>query len=307
MVRHLFVMPLKKNNLDQVKILIANKADMNIKYNGEPLLIQAINANSIDLVTILLDAGCDYTVTDNSKRNILNIASDICGTPLLNLLLTKCPKIDVNCLDPHDGYSVLYNACYYGSSDEIIQQLLNMGANPNIRNNNGGNRTPLMKACENNSIDIVKLFLKYPAIDLTITDSLGNGNTALRYAEQQKNNKIVQLLKNHNRPKKIFDKDGTEKIMPIVKKPLYNIKVFCDEVPVPDTITIEGNTSVNCLVWNPTAENWDKYVMYRPEKFTVEVVLGKMACHECPELGLIQFDQLTMPDGTVRSHADLYQ
>lgn len=292
-------------NLPQINVLIANKADLNVKCDGESLFIYAINNELIDIVELLLDAGCDYTVTDKKGRNISHLATNYeINTPLLNLVLTKCPRIDINCLDPNDGCSVLYNVCYFRQPVEVVQRLLTMGANSNIQTKNT-RTTPLMMACEKNSIDVVKVFLKHPNIDINIKNK--SNMTALEYAEKYGCNVIVQLLKNHNGPKKIFDKDGTEKVMPIVKKPLYNIKVFCDKVPVPLIITIEGNTSINCLVWNPTAENWDNKVICRPEKFTVEFVPDKMSCHECPELGLIQFDQLTMPDGTVRSYADLYQ
>ena len=53
--------------------------------------------------------------------------------------------------------------------DNIVEEFLKLGANPNIQNNKGV--TPLMLFCANNNVNAVKVILRYhPDIDLALKD-----------------------------------------------------------------------------------------------------------------------------------------
>ena len=57
--------------------------------------------------------------------------------------------------------------------DNIVEEFLKLGADPNIQNNNGV--TPLMLFCANNNVNAVKAILRYhPDIDLSLTDRWGH-------------------------------------------------------------------------------------------------------------------------------------
>ena len=295
----------ENNKLEQVKILIENKADLNIKYDNTPLLVYAITQGYIEVIELLLNSGCDYTATNKSKKNILHIACDIRSSRMFKMLLRKCPNINIHEFNPMSNFSILSDAIYGKMDTESIQILFDMGADPNIKNKTDTGNTSLIVACIENRVDIVKLFLEHPKIDINIKNNYKD--TALDIANNRKLTDIVNLLKNHNSPKKMFNKDGQEHLVPIVKKPLFNIEVYCSEIPVPTLITIAANTKLNCLIWNPAEEKWNPGVIFRDENLTVEVIDGKMCCHKCPEVGFVQFDELTMSDGTVRKSVDLYE
>jgi len=62
---------------------------------------------------------------------------------------------------------------------EVVKILLENGANPNIANDGG--LTPLMSAVWKEEIEPVKVLVRHPGIDLTITDH--EGSTALEMGE----------------------------------------------------------------------------------------------------------------------------
>lgn len=292
------------DKLDQVQILIENKADLGVTWSGKKLLAYAITNQKFDLVKLLIDGGIEYTAEKLKEEQILNLALNK-SSKIFKLLLAKWPILDVIEHMPPGYCSILYNVSYYLKDPEIIQMLFDIGVNPNIKNNTEHGSTPLINACECNEIEIVKLFLKHPAIDINITNN--RGINALKAAVGH--TEIIQLLKEHmvTPSNKIFNKDGKEYVIPIEKKPLFNVEILCTNVPVPLTITIPQNAPLPCVVWNPTAETWNKEVITYDTSFTIEVIDKQAICHNHPELGFIKFDQLTMPDGTVRTHADLYQ
>ena len=293
----------EKNNMEQIKLLLELGADVNNKCKECPLLIHAIHNKNIEIVKLLLDHGADYMVKDG-KKNILNIAS-MRNADLFTLLLNKCPGVDINSCDGDDACSILFYVSTQFRNVDLTQRLLDMGANPNIQNNTFVGNTPLIRACEDGLIDIVKIFLKHPNIDINIKNK--HGETALMKATSYARTEIIDLLKNHNGPKKMFDKDGKEQLVPVCKKPLFNIKVFCQQIPTPTLITIPADTSLECLIWNSATEQWTAGCVSHKENYTIEVTDGKMICHECDKVGFIQFDQLIMADGTMRKHVDLYE
>jgi ankyrin repeat protein len=103
-----------------VKVLLANKADLNAQNKGgwSPLM-SAASADHPEIVKRLLAAGANPNLKDNQDRTALN--------------------------------------CAIGNSPEIFQALLAAGINPNTENSQG--RTPLSYVVEKDGSEIVKLLL----------------------------------------------------------------------------------------------------------------------------------------------------
>ena len=73
--------------------------------------------------------------------------------------------------------------------DNIVEEFLKLGADPNIQNNNGV--TPLMLFCANNNVNAVKAILRYhPDIDLALKDCWGH--QAIDYCFQKEVRDLLQ-------------------------------------------------------------------------------------------------------------------
>nr|NDG06401.1 ankyrin repeat domain-containing protein [Oxalobacteraceae bacterium] len=73
---------------------------------------------------------------------------------------------------------------------ELIQTLLNAGADPNERNQNG--TTALMMAAEHNHISVVRVLLHNPKTQVNVKDSVGRD--ALSYSAARGNLEMFALL-----------------------------------------------------------------------------------------------------------------
>ena len=73
--------------------------------------------------------------------------------------------------------------------DNIVEEFLKLGADPNIQNNNGV--TPLMIACAANNVLFIQTVLKFhPDVDLTIRDRWGH--QAIDYCFQKEVRDLLQ-------------------------------------------------------------------------------------------------------------------
>ena len=278
-----------KNNFDQTKFLIENKADVNTKYKGDTLLIYAVYFGYTEIVKLLLDTECDHTIPNDRGDNIFHLASAKPNQEIFKILLKKFPQMDVNLYDSC-GCSLLYNVVSCTNDTETIKILFSMKADPNIKNKLRPWYTPI-EACNHNcKKNIVELFLQHPDIDINSTSEV-----------------IKKYIAAKERASMVFNKDG--KSYPLIKsnKPLFTVEALCDEIPLSILITIPENTSVDCVNWNAKEETWTKQTILHTEKYTIEIIAnGKIRYHNHPDLGYIQFDQLTMPDGTVKTRDDIY-
>lgn len=107
-----------------------------------------------------------------------------------------------------NGMSLLHFATYFGNVGFAIH-LLNDGWNPNIRDKDGNNSTPLSYACIRGQIEIVSLLLEFGA-DITAIDD--NGDTALHDACYYGHFEIVKLLLKHHAKRRVQNK---QRIRPI--------------------------------------------------------------------------------------------
>jgi ankyrin repeat protein len=129
----------------------------------------------------LIDAITDVNIIKNYKSG--NFDKEM--RKIISLLpkVKDCQSIDLN------GKTALHHAI---GSVEVMEALLNASFSPalNVQDNNGD--TPLMNACAENRIDVIKLLLENKAK----TEMRNNqGYTALiKTVEYSKSNEIIQLL-----------------------------------------------------------------------------------------------------------------
>lgn len=309
---------LLNKRLKQFKLLVEKGADLNIEHDGHTLLSTVINNRNIDHTKLLLKHGCDYNMKISRNENALYMACRMGNKEIMKLLL-ECPNIDINCVNDV-GNSILSYVCYWLQDVEIAEMLLNAGADPNIQI--GSNNTPLIEACINTDEKMVELLLKQPTIDITIKNAAGR--TALDCAKSRTSSKIINLLETHQ-SKKISsltpipppiqtptNKSGKSYPMlipiPEPKPVVLNVEVVCMETPVPILITIPPNHNKAYYKWNKEKKQYDSPANFiSSSEVTIEVIEGKMLYHDFPDIGYVQFYQLTMPNGTVRSRDDLYQ
>lgn len=224
-------------NADLVEFLIKNDADVNWSNGRETALSIAMDASKPEIVGILLKHGAK--VNEDAGRLPLIIA--LTNTKMLEVLLEN--GADVNAVDSRGftGLLALMVEPRYSFNDnfeQIVEILLDKGADTNIgskgdfpttplgaavggqktsiielliRHNADVNKrtsynssdylaTPLIIAVRENRVDVVELLLKNNA-DVNKTDSLGN--TALGWATYLSNGagfnpEITKIIENYN-------------------------------------------------------------------------------------------------------------
>jgi hypothetical protein len=107
-----------------------------------------------------------------------------------------------------NGKTLIYCACQRGNH-KLVRQLIKLGANPTIADDNGF--TPLMATVSHDYIDIVKYLLKISSIIDTINYEDNKGYTAINYADLYcRHECLLELLTVKGLDqlclKKIFDK-----------------------------------------------------------------------------------------------------
>ena len=184
-------------------------ADINAaSKNNETALMKACERGNIDVMNVLLNAGANPHISDDDGDNWLHYAAyGDCSKVVLETIIDhgvdvnavnkynqtalliackKCNEDAINVLlnvgaDPTigdiDGNTCLYEAIGQGCTKEVIEEIINHGADVNVKSK--ANITPLMKACHKGNMNVINILLNASA-DPNITDA--NGCTWLHAA-----------------------------------------------------------------------------------------------------------------------------
>lgn len=165
----------------------------------------AIQFKNIEATKVLLSSGSNVNLKDKDSHNSLHLAIYSKNLEIVNLIIDKHPAINSQI---NTGETSLHIACNL-ELQSIVQKLLEVGADPNIKDNEH-ELTPLNYAVNLNNTEIVKLLIKYKA---NINSQDFYGRTVYHYVVQEGNYDIFFILTMaHSLIEKpnfdIFDADG---------------------------------------------------------------------------------------------------
>ncbi|MDT4897300.1 MAG: hypothetical protein QOH25_2377 [Acidobacteriota bacterium] len=210
----------QEGDLNRIKLLIADGADVNAKSRDEwlPLMYAALDASNdtgwtalmiatieghVDVVRVLLEYGAEVSAENNRGWTALRFAVSMDETEILYMLLAA--GAEANIAD-HEGKTALMQAA--GENIEgSLKALLDAGANPQLADNKG--QTALMIAQKHGPTKIIKI---------------------LKKAEAQASNDIdapVNIPQDDN-PKAT---DKTHRVIKIPRDPFYGLIDNYDVIP----------------------------------------------------------------------------
>lgn len=173
---------LDSGNLALMKVLLEN--DANLYLRGDrfgTLLHSAVSWEHTDIVMYLLEMGLSpYEVNVDGNTPIQKTAHRHDPEIMALLLADRSPglamlenAIQLSSLDQanRNGETALHWAVFFGNSGfEVAKMLLDIGANPNIQDEDG--QTPLHKAVRVGGPEIISLLIRFGA-DASILDRDG--------------------------------------------------------------------------------------------------------------------------------------
>ncbi|CAH1800156.1 unnamed protein product [Owenia fusiformis] len=153
-------------NVDLVNILLSAGCDLNKKSKlGDTALHEAVKARSRECVEILLSAGADVNIQTFDGITPLHMAAEDGQLRIIKQFIQA--GCDVN-LKSHNGASALHFAAVYDHMS-CVNELLQNGANPDIMDRR--RRTPLMYALERNNEEVANLLLDHRCSLNMLTDN----------------------------------------------------------------------------------------------------------------------------------------
>jgi ankyrin repeat protein len=182
------VAALGKNHFDVAEILHRNGADVDVHDSccGATPLRQASWAGVLDIMEWLLNHEADVNAQDHSGYNLLQTAADNGQIQAFQMLLEHNADIHIQ---NAFGETALHVAAAGKVHIDIMQVLLDHGANPNSRDNK--NSTPLHLGTVEGS---TRLLLQHGAI-IEAEDNMGK--TPLQLALENRREEIATCLKEH--------------------------------------------------------------------------------------------------------------
>lgn len=110
-------------------------ANVNKKYFGDYPIAAALRRGDVDIVNILIRAGANVNVKSTDGYPIIIDAVTFGGDALGKVKALLDAKVKIDAQDPLGNTALMWAA--YKNKPEILQLLLNKGANPYIKNTRG--------------------------------------------------------------------------------------------------------------------------------------------------------------------------
>ncbi|XP_075453567.1 ankyrin repeat domain-containing protein 6 isoform X4 [Ascaphus truei] len=174
-----------KGQVDNVVQLINKGAKVAVTKQGRTPLHLAANKGHLNVVQILLKAGCDLDVQDDGDQTALHRAAVVGNGDILVALIQEGCALD---RQDKDGNTALHEASWHGFS-QSVKLLVKAGANVLARNKAGN--TPLHLASQNGHSQSSRILL----LAGSRADLKNNtGDTCLHVAARYNHLSIIRVL-----------------------------------------------------------------------------------------------------------------
>jgi ankyrin repeat protein len=198
------MMAASRKDIEVVKVLLANGADINAKSKDGRTALMAAAYGDAKITKLLLDRGADVRTKTEDGHTALLSAVMAGSADAVKMLLDK--GADVNALSESNMSSETCLMHAAGSGQEaIVKLLLENGADVNAKTKHGG--TALLPACNSGQVEIVKMLLDKGA------DVNSGGGTALLYASEKGHTDVVKMLLDKGAEVNTQAKDGNTAIL----------------------------------------------------------------------------------------------
>lgn len=142
-----------KGQADNVVQLINKGAKVAVtKYGRSPLHLAAYKGH-IEVLRILLKAGCDLDIQDDGEQTALHRAAVVGNCDVISALIQESCALD---RQDKDGNTALHEVSWHGFS-QSVKLLVKAGANVHAKNKAGN--TALHLACQNGHAQSAKVLL----------------------------------------------------------------------------------------------------------------------------------------------------
>ncbi|XP_031437715.1 ankyrin repeat domain-containing protein 6b isoform X2 [Clupea harengus] len=174
-----------KGQADNVVQLINKGAKVAVtKYGRTPLHLAAYKGH-IEVVRILLKAGCDLDIEDDGNQTALQRAAVVGNSDVISALIQEGCSLD---RQDKDGNAALHEVAWHGFS-QSVKLLVKAGANVHAKNKAGN--TALHLACQNGHAQSSKVLL----LGGSRPDSRNNGgDTCLHVAARYNHVSMIRIL-----------------------------------------------------------------------------------------------------------------
>ncbi|XP_070705537.1 ankyrin repeat domain-containing protein 6b isoform X2 [Pempheris klunzingeri] len=174
-----------KGQADNVVQLINKGAKVAVtKYGRSPLHLAAYKGH-IEVVRILLKAGCDLDIQDDGEQTALQRAAVVGNSDVIGALIQEGCALD---RQDKDGNTALHEVSWHGFS-QSVKLLVKAGANVHAKNRAGN--TALHLACQNGHAQSSKVLL----LGGSRPDSKNHaGDTCLHVAARYNHVAVIRIL-----------------------------------------------------------------------------------------------------------------
>ena len=188
---------------DQVSDALKAGVDVNAKSedNTSSLLTEAIMANKLDIVRVLVAAGADVHYIQPNSRGVLNLAAAVGNVEMLQLLISAGadPMVHTN----HGAYPI-HDAIWAGKTAAAIE-LIPYYQSINFSPDGKGNGYPIGMAIARGNTEVVRAFIR---AGINVNAAQFNKEPLLVLAVKQNREEMVKLLLDAGADQKLKDASG---------------------------------------------------------------------------------------------------
>lgn len=159
--------------------------------NIAAILFRACEEDKIDLIKAFLKAGVPAEIQNKDSDTLLmHAASYVVSAELVQALLDS--GANVNSITKRNGWTPLIHAATYNASSDVVQALLTAGADVNARSTDG--MSPLLRAAQHDATsDVIKLLLNNGA-DINAQNDKGQSALEIAVISPLAHPAIIELL-----------------------------------------------------------------------------------------------------------------